>query len=239
MADELVKLVEGLKAAHGAQLVSIVLYGSAVMGDFDPERSNYNVLVVLETITPADLRAVRPLIEDWQARGHPLPLYFTREEMVDASDVFPMEFLDMSAAHRVLYGEDPFLGLEVSTVHLRHQIEYELRGKLIRLRELYIPASQSAERVTALMTDSIVSFVTLFRHVLRLFGISEPPLKRREVVQRLGDSLSLEVTPFHAVLDLREAKRSLPLEEADRLFAAYVEAIRGVIERVDHLEVRP
>lgn len=239
MADELVKLVEGLKAAHGAQLVSIVLYGSAVMGDFDPERSNYNVLVVLETITPADLRAVRPLIEDWQARGHPLPLYFTREEMADASDVFPMEFLDMSAAHRVLYGEDPFLGLEVSTVHLRHQIEYELRGKLIRLRELYIPASQSAERVTALMTDSIVSFVTLFRHVLRLFGISEPPLKRREVVQRLGDSLSLEVTPFHAVLDLREAKRSLPLEEADRLFAAYVEAIRGVIERVDHLEVRP
>lgn len=239
MADELVKLVEGLKAAHGAQLVSIVLYGSAVMGDFDPERSNYNVLVVLETITPADLRAVRPLIEDWQARGHPLPLYFTREEMVDASDVFPIEFLDMSAAHRVLYGEDPFLGLEVSTVHLRHQIEYELRGKLIRLRELYIPASQSAERVTALMTDSIVSFVTLFRHVLRLFGISEPPLKRREVVQRLGDSLSLEVTPFHAVLDLREAKRSLPLEEADRLFAAYVEAIRGVIERVDHLEVRP
>ncbi|MCX7751992.1 MAG: hypothetical protein N2443_03880 [Blastocatellia bacterium] len=239
MAEELAKLVEGLKAAHGAQLVSVVLYGSAVTGDFDPERSNYNVLVVLQTIAPEDLRAARPVIEDWQARGHPLPLYFTREEMADASDVFPMEFLDMSAAHRVLYGEDPFLGLDVPTVHLRHQLEYELRGKLIRLRELYIPASHSAERVTALMADSIVSFVVLFRHVLRLFGISEPPLKRQEVVQRLGETLSLDVTPFQTILDLRQAKRSLPLEEADRLFAAYVEAIRTVIERVDHLEVRP
>ncbi len=239
MADELVKLVEGLKAAHGAQLLSIVLYGSAVTGDFDPERSNYNVLVVLETITPADLRAARPVIEDWQARGHPLPLYFTREEIADASDVFPVEFLDMSAAHRVLYGEDPFVGFSVPTLHLRHQLEYELRGKLIRLRELYIPASHNAERVTALMTDSIGSFITLFRHVLRLFGISEPPLKRQQVVRQLGEMLSLDVTPLQTILDLRQAKRSLPLEEADRLFAAYVEAIRGIIERVDHLEVRP
>ncbi len=236
MADDLTRLVEGLKEAHGSRLLSIVLYGSVVTGDFDPERSNYNVLVVLETITPADLRAARPVVEEWQARGHPLPLYFTREEIADAVDVFPMEFLDMSAAHRVLYGEDPFAGLDVPTLHLRHQLEYELRGKLIRLRELYIPASQSAERVMALMTDSIASFTVLFRHALRLFGLSEPPLKRREIVERLGDVLALDVAPFRAVLNLREAKRALPLDEAERLFAAYLGAIQAVVERVDHLE---
>jgi hypothetical protein len=239
MAEELTAFVEGLKAVHGTRLVAVVLYGSAVTGEFDPERSNYNILVVLETITLADLRAARPLIEQWHAQGHPLPLYFTREEMADASDVFPIEFLDMSAAHRVLYGEDPFVGIHIPTIHLRHQLEYELRGKLIRLRELYIPASQSAERVVALMTDSIVSFVVLFRHVLRLFGIAEPPLKRPEVVRQLGETLSLDVAPFQTILDLRRTKRSLPLEEADRLFAAYVEAVREVIERIDHLEVQP
>jgi hypothetical protein len=242
MSEELTKLVEGLKQTHGSRLVSIVLYGSAITGDFDPERSNYNVLVVLEAVTPADLRAARPLIEEWQGHGHPLPLYFTREEIADALDVFPMEFLDMSAAHRVLYGEDPLAGLEVPLLHLRHQLEYELRGKLIRLRELYIPASGSAERVTALMTDSIVSFTVLFRHALRFFGLSELPMRRREVVERLGEVLSLDVTPFRAILDLREAKRSLPVEEAERLFAAYLEALQEVIERIDQidqLEVRP
>jgi hypothetical protein len=43
-------------------------------------------------------------------------------------------------------------------------------------------------------------------------------------------------------LDLREAKRSLPVEEAERLFAAYLEALQEVIERIDQidqLEVRP
>ncbi len=239
MEETLTQFVEALKHVHGRRLVSVVLYGSAVTGDFDPDRSNYNILVVLETIGPADLRAAGPLVEKWHAQGHPLPLYFTREEIADAADVFPIEFLDMSAAYRVLSGEDPFVGLNVPTVHLRHQLEYELRGKLIRLRELYIPASHSAERVTALMTDSIKSFIVLFRHVLRLLGSTGIPLQRREVIARLGEALSLDVTPFQTILDLREAKRSLSPEEADRLFARYLESLQKVIERVDHLEVQP
>jgi hypothetical protein len=218
--------------------VSVVLYGSAVVGNHVKDRSNLNVLVVLEQITPDDLRAAHPVVEKWRAKGQPLPLYFTREEMSDASDVFPIEFLDMSAAHRVLYGEDPLARLDVPTCNLRHQLEYELRGKLIRLRELYIPASQSAERLSALMADSIASFALLFKHVLRLVGAEGVGATKREVVGQLQTAVKVNTQPFVAVLEVRENNRRLSLDEATRLFAEYLASLEEVTEIVDSLEVK-
>lgn len=239
MDKELTQLVTSLKEAHGDNLVSVVLYGSVVVGNHSPDRSHPNLLVVLQRITPEDLRRTRRAVDHWHRQGRPLPLYFTREEMWNARDVFPIEFLDMSAAHRVLYGEDPFVGLDVPTHNLQHQLEFELRGKLIRLRELYIPVSDAADRLLALMADSIVSFTTLFRHVVRLFGGGDVEHVKRKVIDQLGRTLGMDVSSFHAVLDVREKKRHLSPEDADDLFARYLAAIETVIQRVDALEEKP
>jgi predicted nucleotidyltransferase len=238
MEKELTELVESLKTAHGENLVSVVLYGSAVIGNHVKGRSNLNVLVVLERITLDDLRAAHPVVEKWRAKGQPLPLYFTGEEMSDASDVFPIEFLDMAAAHRVLHGDDPLAELNVPTVNLRHQLEYELRGKLIRLRELYIQSSKSAERLSALMADSIASFALLFKHVLSLVGVQGDLLSKREVVDQLQTAVHLNTKPFVAVLEVRDNNRQLSLDEATGLFAEYLTALEQVTEVVDSLEVK-
>lgn len=234
MEKKLEALVESLKQAHTNNLVSVVLYGSAVTGERVEGRSDYNVLVVLNQITPGDLRAAHPVVEQWHKQGNPLPLYFTREEMMRASDVFPIEFLDMSRAHRVLYGPDPFDGLNIPHSNLRHQLEYELRGKLIRLRELYIPTSHDAERLSALMADSLTSFAVLFRHVLRLLG-EEPPLTKRETIIRLSERVRLDATPFVNVLELREPGKKLSPDQATEYFTAYLAAIEAMIRRLDEL----
>ena len=49
-------LVEDLRATHGANLASVVLYGSAAAGDHIELRSDYNILIALNRITPEDLR---------------------------------------------------------------------------------------------------------------------------------------------------------------------------------------
>jgi hypothetical protein len=235
MEKKLAALVESLKEAHTNNLVSVVLYGSAVTGEHQPGRSDYNVLVVLNQITPSDLRAAHPVVEQWHKSGNPLPLYFTREEMMRASDVFPIEFLDMSRAHRVLYGQDPFDDLEIPQSNLRHQLEYELRGKLIRLRELYIPTSHNAERLSALMADSLNSFAVLFRHVLGLLG-EEPTLTKRDTMIRLSERFGIDVTPLVNALELRQQEKKLTLEQATEHFTAYLAAIEAMIHQVDELE---
>ena len=40
--------VERLKQAAGANLESVVLYGSAVSGDYDPDYSNVNLVAILK-----------------------------------------------------------------------------------------------------------------------------------------------------------------------------------------------
>ncbi len=225
-------LIADLKHAHAANLQSVILYGSSVTGNHVEGVSDHNVLIVLEGISPKDLRAAQPVVEKWHKAGHPLPLYFTREEIRDAADVFPIEFLDMSEHHRVLFGNDVLEDLQVSKANLRHQIEYELRGKLIRLRGLYIPASRSGERLSRLMADSLPNFVTLFRHVLGLMG-HPAAYTKREVIEEVSQRLSVDVTAFRQALDLRTGAKDLPLEEAELTFAGYLAAVEQVIEKVD------
>jgi predicted nucleotidyltransferase len=228
-------LVEDLRSTHGDNLAAIVLYGSAAAGDYVETRSDYNLLIALNRITPADLRLAQAPMRNWQRLGHPLPVYFTVAELNDAADVFPIEFHQMERARIVLYGADPLESLRISDVNLRHQTEYELRSKLIQLRRLYIPASVSVEKLAALMSDSLASFAALFRPVLMLHGI-DPPISKPDCVRVTVKSLELDNEPFEQIFGLRASGETFLTEvEANDLFAAYLEQIERVIEAVDRL----
>jgi predicted nucleotidyltransferase len=231
-------LVEDLRATHGDNLASVVLYGSAAAGDHVELQSDYNLLIALKRITPEDLRLAQAPMREWQRLGHPLPVYFTVEELSDAADVFPIEFHQMANARVVLYGHDPFEFVKLSDANLRHQAEYELRSKLIQLRRHYIPASVSIEKLSDLMSDSLSSFAALFRAVLLLYG-QEAPVAKADVVRATARLLKLDVTPFERIFQFR-ATGAWPRseKEANELFAAYMFQIEQVVEAVDELERR-
>lgn len=229
-------LIGDLKATHGDNLASVVLYGSAASGDFIQLQSDYNILIALDRITPEDLRRAQASMREWQRLGHPLPVYFTFSELQEAADVFPIEFHQMERARVVLYGPDPFESFTISDVNLRHQTEYELRSKLIQLRRLYIPDSASVRKLRDLMTDSLASFAALFAPVLLLHNERAPVLKR-DIVRETVSLLGLDGTAFERIFELREAGDSVSLDEreADELFASYMAEIERVIEAVDRL----
>src|SRR5437764_185210 len=229
-------LVENLRAAHGDNLASIVLYGSVAAGDHIVEHSDHNLLIALNRIASEDLRLSQDVLRDWLKSGQPTPVYFTVEELSRAVDVFPIEFLQMEKARRVLYGRDPFEFVEISQANLRHQTEYELRTKLIQLRRLYIPASTSVEKLCALMSDSLASFAALFRAVLILHG-QESPISKADSVRATARLLGLNEAPFKEILELRSKRgKTLTEAEANRIFSAYLSEIERAIEAVDRIE---
>src|SRR5438105_2651626 len=204
-------LIGDLRATHGDNLASVVLYGSAASGDFVQIESDYNLLIALYRITPEDLRLAQAPMREWQRLGHPLPVYFTTEELADAADVFPIEFHQMANARVVLSGRDPFEFIKLSDANLRHQTEYELRSKLIQLRRMYIPASVSIEKLCDLMSDSLASFAALFRAVLILYG-EEAPVAKPDCVRATVRLLKLESAPFERIFEFR-ASGDLPATE--------------------------
>ncbi len=229
-------LVENLRAAHGDNLASIVLYGSVAAGDHVAEHSDHNLLIALNQIASEDLRLAQNAMRDWLKSGQPTPVYFTVAELERAADVFPIEFLQMEKARKILYGRDPFEFVEISQANLRHQTEYELRTKLIQLRRLYIPASTSVEKLCALMSDSLASFAALFRAVLILQG-QDPPVSKADSVRATVRLLGLEASPFEQILELRsKSSKTLTEAEANNIFSAYLSQIEQVIEAVDRIE---
>jgi len=236
--EALSSLVQDLQATHGHNLASVVLYGSAAAGDHIELRSDYNLLIALNRITPDDLRQAQAPMREWQRLGHPLPVYFTVEELSDAADVFPIEFHQMAKARIVLHGKDPFEYVKLSDGNLRHQTEYELRSKLIQLRRLYIPASASIEKLDDLMTDSLASFAALFRAVL-ILNAKDAPVAKPDCVRATVALLQLNPEPFERIFELR-ATGTRPNSERDAndLFAAYMNEIEKVIEAVDEMSVK-
>jgi predicted nucleotidyltransferase len=230
------QLLSDLRKAHGDNLASVVLYGSAAAGDQIELRSDHNLLIALNRITSEDLRLAQAAMRKWQDLGQPVPVYFTVAELQDAADVFPIEFLQMEKARKVLYGRDPFEVVKISRANLRHQTEYELRTKLIRLRRLFIPASVSVEKLSALMSDSLASFASLFRAVLILMG-QEPPIAKADSLRATAKLLDLDAAPFERILEMRTGKeRPQTAPDADSLFSAYMEQIERVINAVDRIE---
>ena len=229
--------IDDLRAAHGWNLASVILYGSAAAGDFVRQQSDYNLLIALNEITPKDLRAAQAPMREWGKLGHPIPVYFTVAELKDAADVFPIEFHQMERARKVLFGADVLENMEISDEYLRHQTEYELRSKLIQLRRRYITASASVAGLANLMTESLSSFVALFRAVLLIHGF-EPPIAKQEIVAATVKRLKLAGEPFEKIFAIRENNSFKMFDEksANQLFADYLREIETVIQTVDKME---
>lgn len=233
-SKKLARFVNDLEAAHAENLSSVTVYGSTAHDDADTN-AKHDVLIVLRSVELSDLgRGVQP-IRDWTRSGQPMPVYFSQDELQRAADVFPIEFLQMEQARRVLYGSDPFAFVEISQANLRHQTEYELRTKCLQLRRLYFSAAASPEQLTRLMTDSLSSFAALFRAVLVLHG-APPPLTKAEAVQTTSRVLGLDIAPFQQILEIAEKKNArLTKSEAELLFGNYLGEIQKVIDAVDQI----
>jgi hypothetical protein len=228
------ELVTRLQSAQGDNLVSVIVHGSAIAAPGNPKKSDYQTLIVTRRLGANDLSRFRPVIKWWTGSGYEMPVFFTAEEFGDSLDVFPIEFRQMKRAYLVLYGQDLLAGREASKEHLRWQTELELRGKLLRLRSLALPAGESTRDLARLMAESVVSFVRFLRSIPEILG-EEPPLGRLATARRAGELLKVDTTPIVRILELRDEPRDLMEIEVQDLFASYLNCLTQVIEAVDNL----
>ncbi len=236
MKEQFDSFIEDLRETHGSNLVSVILYGSAAAGDFVAKQSDYNLLIALNEIAPKDLRNAHACMREWQKMGHRVPVYFTVSELQDAADVFPIEFHFMERARKVLFGTDVLANIEISDEFLRHQTEYELRSKLIRLRRAYIHVSGSVEGLVNLMAESLSSFAAIFRAVLLLQG-KTPPVTKHEIIALTVQELKISGNSLEKIFHIRENnfEKSLTEVSANELFTEYMAQIEAVIASVDKI----
>lgn len=82
------ELVKQLQMAYADALRSVVLFGSAVAGEHRPNKSDYNVLVIVDGLPLDRLRAVAAVSKAWAEDGNPPPMTFTTREWKSSADIF-------------------------------------------------------------------------------------------------------------------------------------------------------
>ena len=228
--DKLQEFVTRARQAAGLNIECIILFGSAVSGDFHPGLSDLNIFCVLHDSSFRALQALAPVVQWWNKQKQPPPLCMTRQELDRSTDVFTIELMDMVQHHRVLYGEG-VLGLQIPTRLHRVQVEYELREKLILLRQHILLAADNPSRLWDVLLHSVPSFATLFRHALIVLG--GPSLARREAVEALAKQLQFDASSIGQALDVREGKVNKKNLNVTDLCARYLSVIEKVTAAVD------
>ena len=227
------ELVTQLRAAYGARLASVVLYGSAAGGDHIPQRSDYNVLVLLESLDNAQsFVAASAVARAWRESGNPPPMTMTLEEWRRSADIFPMEYADILERNRVLHGEPPFAGISVAPADLRLQLEQQVMGKLLQLRQGALLAGTDGKRQAELVAASLSTMMVLFRAVLRLHG--EPPTgDSTTTATRVGALAGFDPAPFIRAVRHVHGAEKLSSTEAGQVLSGYLAAIERLNRYLD------
>lgn len=229
------KFTRALLNVYGDSLRAVVLYGSAARGDYREGISDLNLLVVLRDLDVEQLRRGSELARQWLTEKNPPPLLLSETEWRRSADVFPIEYTDIRDAHIVLYGEDPFAGLEIHWEHLRLQCEHELKGKKIQLRERYMIAAEAPKELGGLLNQSFPSFLTLFRTALRLAGQSVPRAPGA-VIDALAVQVEFDPEPLRAIIQARATGNTLLPSPDDPIVTGYLAAVTRTADWLDRLE---
>lgn len=219
--------------AFGERLVCLALYGSAVTEAFIPDTSDLNVAIVLDRIGIDDLKAMRRLLPAWRKLGIAPPLLIDLDYLERARDVFPIELEDIRAAHEILAGNDVFANLRIERSHLRHELEQEARGKLLRLRVAYANSADGRAAVETLMRNSVNSFLIIMRAVVRLEA-GEAPVPLLALIDRFEALTGERLPGIRRATRVRLGQEKWPATN-DTAFIEYLGDVERLVAVVDRL----
>ncbi|MBI2889652.1 MAG: nucleotidyltransferase domain-containing protein [Nitrospirae bacterium] len=229
--EEVVRTVRDL---FGGDLVSITLFGSAARGDFDPKRSDLNLLIVLKEVGYAELSRLAPFVPRWHRRRIATPVVVSPEYLSGATDVYPIELLEMRLGRRVLYGEDVLAGVEPSREAIRRQCEQDARGKLLHLRQVLLETGLKPRRLLEAMAVSASAFLRIGRWLLHLRG-GEPLTTADELLRTLRAETGLPLEGIAAAARIRSGDLKPRRAEIPKLFENYLSDVLALTQYVDRL----
>jgi predicted nucleotidyltransferase len=200
--------LQSAQQVFGPDLLSVVLYGSAAEGRMRAA-SDVNVMLVLRQFDGAQAAKIRESLNLASAAVRLRAMFLLQEEVAPASEAFAQKFTDVIHRRRILYGPDPFEGLEISRAAKIYRLKQVLLNLTLRLRESYISRGGSEAELEALIAESSGPLRTSAASLLELEGApSKPP---KESFEALLGALDPPLSPNLAAT-VSESRELRPLK---------------------------
>ena len=213
------EFMDKYKEVMKKNLVSIIKFGT--------EGEPNNLLIISKKLQFEDLEIIKPVILQYRKKMKSVPILFTLSGLRDGADVFPLEILDMKYPHEVLYGEDILEDIKLDKKHVRRELEYELRSKLIHLRENYVGIKP--RELKLLLNAAVPTLMPMFYGLLFLKDI-KPPTKLDSLYREVHKAYKVDMTLFK---EIREKK----IEDLSQGVRSLILLLERLISIVDKLKV--
>jgi predicted nucleotidyltransferase len=228
LADEtrerLRDLEAGLASALGANLVALVVYGSAARGGYRPGQSDVDVVIVVGESSRETLLSIANVMQVARFSARIESMVLVESEILQSTDVFPILYDDIKRHHIVLRGIDPFANLVTSSRHRRLRIEQELREAEIRLRRAVVDGLGSKDALAGAVTRKAKQIRAPLYALLELRGIPCED-RTRPLLAKVGELYQIDTS---MILRARE--------EPEEAHDALVKVLRAAIAEVNAME---
>lgn len=223
--------IEGLLDIYGDQIRSIFAYGSATGSDYVPGVSDINLAVIMDKVLIDGLKPALDLVKKGMKKKIVAPLFLTPDYIERSMDTFPMEFLEMKDSRQVLFGEDLLENIRAEKEDIRRECEYQLKGKLLTIRQAYLEQAMNRKGMETLIKRSVKALMPVFRGVLRIKDHEDIPMSKEAVIEKMGDELGIDVSSFAEVLQ----DKKLDGKIGGRSSEAFLEDLLVQIEKLSEI----
>jgi predicted nucleotidyltransferase len=224
------------RKVFGEEIVSVILYGSAMTADYVPGKSDLNLMIVLSEEGIHRLHLAHDLVARWRKKRVGTPLFVTKTYIDSSLDTFPIEFLNIKRTYLVIQGEDVLAGLSFKKEFIRLQCERELKGKLLLLRQRYVETGGKRRILKDLIAASLPTFIFVFKGLLYIGG-EEVPVTRSAVISFAARRFGLDEGLFRDLQGIGAGTLKLSERELHELFRRYLQAVRKLALEMDTREL--
>lgn len=224
---------ENFAKTLGDSLQAIVLFGGLAKGEFVPEQSDVNVLIVLRTVTLPVLDCAAPLIRQGMLEFRLAAMLVTEADLRNSADVFPIKFQDMQRHHKVLWGEDPFPKVTIAREHVRLRCEQELHNLSLRLRQSYIQRMDRPELLQATLNRAVSSLLVNVGVLLEL-KTGKPAESKQDALENAAQ-LGIPLEPLRQAWALKNGELKPDSPSLKKLYAAFMDTVQQAADLADKL----
>jgi hypothetical protein len=227
--------LEELLASLGGDIISIFVYGSVTGPDFNYKTSDINLSVVLREVSLDKMKSVLKTVRTGVKKKITAPLFLSPSYIKMSLDTFPMEFMSMKDSRLVLFGDDVLVDISADKKDLRRECEYQLKGKLLTIRQAYLEQALDRKGLEHVIKASFRSLLPVFQNVLRLGREEAPPLDKQEMLAQLGEEFDLDVSSFLEVLGDKKADGKIGGKHPESFlndFLAQLERLTDIVDKM-------
>ncbi|MFP4416392.1 MAG: hypothetical protein ACOC4C_03960 [Fibrobacterota bacterium] len=223
--------VSDCQESFGERLVSVIMYGPAVTHEYIPGKSAVKLAIVLTDTKLSTIAASASMHKKWNKWGIETPIFITPEWLQSSLDTLPVEYLDLQANYRVVFGVDVVDGVTLSPVHIRLLCERELRKCALSLRQHYVLQAGEGKAIQKVLYDLITELEPVFKALVVLKD-RKIPYSRSDIVAQVEDLYGLGPSVLSEILFSKNARLKNRYEQ---LYFEFSDAIDSLVEKVDSL----